>query len=512
MKSIKKIQYKIAAMVLSVILLVCSLPVTSLAVSEGKQGIYGYYKYTIKNNEAIITKCYDIKGDISIPSTIEGYTVTSIGDSAFRNCTNITSVIIPNSVVSIGECAFHTCVGITDVIIPDSVISMGRLAFYFCSRLKSITIPDSTISIGDSAFGGCSSLKSITVDSNNKRYHSSGNCLIETESKSLILGCSKSTIPFDGSVKSIKSWSFSYSFHLENIIIPDTVTEIDDYAFAYINQLKKVTLSASISIIGNYAFDGCRSLSNVIFCGTQDERNSITIKDGNAFLINATWEYHTEHNYIENYRKNPTKTTDGYVLWECSDCKSNYKEDLIRIIIGDANLDGRINAQDLIVFQRKLVTYDNSEFDERLDANGDGCFDIRDLIRMKKHMANSNIILGKNETDVSMVINYTVPYKGQFHDNRLVVGDSCEVIIQFDKNSNTGIYGITEYYNGQECAGKGNDFRYEIVGDKIIIISCTDEKSKMEIVFESNNSLRVTNLTDNNGSLDCFRVGDVFTI
>lgn len=510
MKNIEKLQHKIASIILSIILTICSLSVTSFTVSAER---FGKYTYLIKNNEAIITKCdSNATGNISIPSTLGGCTVTSIGDKAFYTCTSITSVIIPNTVTSIGDMAFHTCLGITNVIIPDSVISIGRLAFYFCSKLKSITIPSNTISIGDYAFAGCTSLESITVDSNNEKYHSSGNCLIETETKSLILGCSNSKIPFDGSVTSIKSWSFSYYYNFKSIVIPDTVIEIEDYAFTDSRNLKRVTLPASISIIGNYAFESCSSLSEIIFCGTEDERNSITIKDGNAFLINATWEYHTEHNYIENYRKNPTKTTDGYVLWECSDCKSNYKEDLIRIIIGDANLDGRINAQDLIVFQRKLVTYDNSEFDERLDANGDGCFDIRDLIRIKKHMANSNIILGKNETDVSMAINYTVPYKGQFHDNRLVVGDACEVIIQFDKNSNTGIYGITEYYNGQECAGKGNDFRYEIVGDKIIIISCTDEKSKMEIVFESNNSLRVTNLTDNNGSLDCFRVGDVFTI
>ena len=187
--------------------------------------------------------------------------------------------------------------------------------------------------------------------------------------------------------------------------------------------------------------------------------------------------------------------------------------DEVRIVIGDANGDGEINSSDLIVFRKLLISYKTGEFDECLDANGDGSFDICDLIRIKRHLADSSIPIGKteNKIDPLTLIKFSTPYKGIFIDDRLVIGDSCEVMIQFDKNSNTGIYGITEFQNGHECAGKGNDFIYEVVDNKIIIESCTDRKSKMEIILGSNGNIKIITISDNNGSLDCFRVGDILT-
>ena len=91
------------------------------------------------------------------------YSVTSIGDGAFRNCTGLTSVTIPNSVTNIGEQAFYGCSGLTSVTIPNSVTSIGDGAFRACTGLASITIPDSITSIAKDAFQFCSSLTSITI-------------------------------------------------------------------------------------------------------------------------------------------------------------------------------------------------------------------------------------------------------------------------------------------------------------------------------------------------------------
>jgi hypothetical protein len=79
------------------------------------------------------------------------------------NCTNLTSIIIPNSVTSIGEEAFRFCTGLTSIIIPESVISIGKGAFYKCTGLTSITIPDSVTSIREGVFEGCSGLISIII-------------------------------------------------------------------------------------------------------------------------------------------------------------------------------------------------------------------------------------------------------------------------------------------------------------------------------------------------------------
>ncbi len=83
------------------------------------------------------------------------------------------------------------------------VTSIGSSAFYDCSGLTSVTIGDGVTNIGNSAFYGCSGLTSITVNKGNTKYHSEGNCLIETENKRLIFGFKESIIPTDGSVTSI---------------------------------------------------------------------------------------------------------------------------------------------------------------------------------------------------------------------------------------------------------------------------------------------------------------------
>ena len=77
--------------------------------------------------------------------------VTSIGESAFENCSNLTSITIPGSVTSIENFAFCICTGLTSITIPDGVTNIGNSAFSFCRSLTSITIPDSVTSIGSYA-------------------------------------------------------------------------------------------------------------------------------------------------------------------------------------------------------------------------------------------------------------------------------------------------------------------------------------------------------------------------
>ena len=91
--------------------------------------------------------------------------VTSIGDSAFKGCSSLTSIEIPSSVTSIGGYVFYDCSSLTSIEIPNSVTSIGHGAFYNCSSLTSIDIPSSVTSIGESAFSGCSKLTSIEIPS-----------------------------------------------------------------------------------------------------------------------------------------------------------------------------------------------------------------------------------------------------------------------------------------------------------------------------------------------------------
>ena len=133
-----KIGKKLLAVILSVILLlsVCHLGLFTFTASAETSGIY---TYLVSNGEATITDCdTSVSGSISIPSTLGGYPVTSIGDWAFDNCTELTSITIPDSVTSIGNSTFSGCHRLTSVTIPDSVTSIGDYAFYDCTGLQNV--------------------------------------------------------------------------------------------------------------------------------------------------------------------------------------------------------------------------------------------------------------------------------------------------------------------------------------------------------------------------------------
>ena len=189
--------------------------------------------------------------------------VTSIETSAFYNCTGITSITIPDSVTSIGSSAFSDCTGLASVTIPDSVTSIGSSAFSDCTGLASVTIPNSVTSIGEGAFANCSGLTELSVDRENAFYHSSGNCIIETKTKTLVAGCKTSVIPTDGSVTSIGKDAFYGCSGLTNITIPDSVTSIGEKAFFYCGGLTSITIPDSVTSIGSSAFSDCSGLTSI---------------------------------------------------------------------------------------------------------------------------------------------------------------------------------------------------------------------------------------------------------
>ncbi len=210
----------------------------------------GEYSYSLDDNTltASIIGYVGTGGDISIPATVadgvNSYTVTSIGNRAFEECSNLTGVTIPSSVTSIGQYAFFRCSSLSDVMIPDSVISIGDRAFERCSGLTSITFPDSVTRIGNSTFFGCSSLTDVTIPN---------------------------------SVTSIGDTAFSGCSSLVDITIPDSVTSIGIYAFTGCSSLNDITIPDSMKKISTGAFNGCSNLTSVMI------PNSVTSIEANAF-------------------------------------------------------------------------------------------------------------------------------------------------------------------------------------------------------------------------------------
>jgi uncharacterized coiled-coil protein SlyX len=205
-----------------------------------------------------------------------GNGVTSIGNSAFASCTALTSIVIPDNVISIGYFAFGNCSGLINIELGNGVTSIGRQAFKNCSGLTSIVIPNSVTSIGEELFSGCSGLESIIVGEKNTIYHSDGNCVIKTASKTLITGCKNSVIPADGSVTSIGAHAFDDCSGLTSVAIPDSVTSIGSYAFNSCSSLTSVVIGDGVTSIGVRAFAYCSSLTDITYNGTQAQWNAIT--------------------------------------------------------------------------------------------------------------------------------------------------------------------------------------------------------------------------------------------
>ena len=321
-------------------LLALMLPALATAADFVVDGIY----YNIKGNEAAVTYAGDFtifypaySGSVVIPATVtyNGTTypvtsiealafvecseltsivipnsVTSIGDQAFLDCPGLTSILvesgnprydsrnncnaiietaintliagcknttIPNTVTAIGNFAFMDCTSLTSIVIPNSVTAIGNYAFEGCTGLTSIVIPNSVTAIGNYAFSYCTELTSIVVESGNPRYDSRNNCnaIIETADNVLIVGCKNTTIP--NSVTSIGHYAFYMCYGLTSIVIPNSVTVIDAWAFDSCLGLTSIVIPKSVTVIGAYAFNKCSGLTSIVI------PNSVTSIGKSAF-------------------------------------------------------------------------------------------------------------------------------------------------------------------------------------------------------------------------------------
>lgn len=228
-------------LILTLVMVISAVSLSCISVFAKTSGDYEYE--VREDGTAAITYFFNLDAtDITIPSVIDGYTVSRIGDHAFSE-EQLIRVVIPNTVTSIGYFAFGDCVFLTDVKIPDSVTSIESYAFTNCSNLKNITIPngiksieghtfswsgltsinipDSVVQIGFMAFRGCTSLTNVTIPN---------------------------------SVTTISNSAFMECNNLTNITIPDSVKIIEDFAFIDCTALKSIVIPDSVATIGNSAF------------------------------------------------------------------------------------------------------------------------------------------------------------------------------------------------------------------------------------------------------------------
>jgi hypothetical protein len=228
------------------IIVLMMLVVATPASSE----VWGLYTYTVENDKATITG-YDcsLVNAIVIPSSIQGYSVISIGDRAYAGCYR----------------------GFGSIDVPDTVVNIGNSAFDGCLNISSVTIPHSVTNLGLSAFRGCQNLSHFSVSPSNQNYMSVDGILFNADQSSLIRYPPQRpevTYSVPNTVTQIADSAFEYSSVLTNIVLPSTVVEIGDGAFSYATAITSLHLPTGVTRIGHYPFSSCTSLVEIVFPST----------------------------------------------------------------------------------------------------------------------------------------------------------------------------------------------------------------------------------------------------
>ncbi|MEG1581714.1 MAG: leucine-rich repeat protein, partial [Clostridia bacterium] len=272
---------------------------------------------------------------VIIPTSIGGVPVKVIGDNAFLGAYmkyKCVSVVIPNGVTTIKNSAFADCTELTSITIPSSVTTIEMNAFANCTKLASVNFETGSklTTIGDSAFGGCTALTSITIPSSvttigqnpfvacsnlssinmvaNSNYKAESDCLIDITTNTLILGCKNSVIP--SGVTTIGMGAFYQCTGLTSITIPNTVTTIGYLAFRGCTGLTSITIPSSVTTMGDSVFSGCTGLINVIM--EQPNSSALTVNSTIFPSSNVGFKIYVNPANEEEYKTNNAKGWSQY--------------------------------------------------------------------------------------------------------------------------------------------------------------------------------------------------------
>ena len=262
--------------------------------SGGKVAVIGGIKYLLyaKHKTAKVLK-NNYEGNIVIPQIVSykgnEFQITSLEDSCFKNCSNLTSITLPEGITSLGYECFRGCSSLTSITLPEGITSLGEYCFSGCSSLTSITLPKGITSLRAGCFSRCSSLTSITLPEG---------------------------------ITSLRNHCFHGCSSLTSITLPKGITSLENACFYDCTSLTSLTLPEGITSLGDGCFSGCSSLTNISFpsslkklydnifkYATQNKRiiiNATTPPDirsyGDYAFIDSNCTLYVPKNYLATYK------------------------------------------------------------------------------------------------------------------------------------------------------------------------------------------------------------------
>lgn len=339
---------RLISLLVAVCMMITMLPLSAVTAfaadtSTGTASDGGYkYDYEVDaNGNATITKFLGPDAstkstgsyDITIPTELNGHPVTGLGEYSFSGSRylsatesnkwyqlgrNIQSVTIPESVTSIGKSAFKDCTGLTSLTIHGVATSIGADAFANCNSLTSLSLVGNFQTIGEQAFAYCG-MTSLTTDAD-----------ITSIGEYAFSHCTSLTsLSLTGSVQTIGYQAFACCTSLTSLSLTGDIQKIGDYAFGYCSSLYTATLSKNLTSIGTYAFEYCTSLNSIEIPGKVTEIGDFAFID--AGLTSVTID-------------EGVKSTGAYMFYKCGNLTTvTFHESLTTIADGSFASCSKLN-------------------------------------------------------------------------------------------------------------------------------------------------------------------------
>lgn len=400
----------------------------------------------IKDGTTTISNCA-FKGCSKIKEITVPNSVKKIGSETFSWCDNLTAINIEEGIENIGDKAFSNCIALTNAEIPNSVITLGDAAFSGCISLKNVKIGGRLTSISNEAFKNCVSLTSISIPENIKSFENNvfaGCAMLETVTipsgisnidKNDFTGTAVYSKSKENGIVTISGYLICADKNISGeITVKDGTTDICNNAFEYCSGLKKVSLPDTLINIGNDAFKNCpitsviipssvKNLGDSIFSGCRS-LTDITVKEGN--------EYYTSEDGV-------LYTKDKTALIKCPENKQG------DFTVPNTVTEMRINSVETINLEK--INLPSSLKNDSINIKA--CPNLKEInvdSENEKFSSLNGILYNKNQTDLIRI--------PQNYEGAISIAPLVETILS---NAGLGCKGIESLNNLVNVKKIGNN-------------------------------------------------------